>query len=208
MAVASLCRAGLNLFQVNSQVVGGEYAAPLLLGISKRSILEGQASTPAYAAYTGWHADTMFSLVPSKTQVPPSPPSHLCLPRQERHTPTLASHTQACSTNGLAVHPTDRGEEHHGMDMYPAMAVTQPCRSGSFSKKVLVLGPEAMILYTGWEAQHQPGRHCICDDKRAQPGCSSDPRSQTLSLGHHKHLYPGGGGGCPVQPVFLQMSDA
>ncbi|CAL5224046.1 g6670 [Coccomyxa viridis] len=60
--------AGVNLFQINSQVVGGEYAAPLLLGISKRSLLEGQASTPAYAAYTGWHADTMFSLVPSKTQ--------------------------------------------------------------------------------------------------------------------------------------------
>lgn len=65
----SLCRAGLNLFQINSQVVGGDYAAPLLLGISKRSLLEGQASTPPYAAYTGWHADTMFSLVPSKTQV-------------------------------------------------------------------------------------------------------------------------------------------
>ena len=85
MAVASLCRAGLNLFQINSQVVGGEYAAPLLLGISKRSILEGQASTPAYAAYTGWHADTMFSLVPSKTQVAPFPPSYFCLPREERH---------------------------------------------------------------------------------------------------------------------------
>ncbi len=63
------CRAGVNLFQINSVQVGGEYAAPLLLGISKRSLLEGQASTPAYAAYTGWHADTMFSLVPSKTQV-------------------------------------------------------------------------------------------------------------------------------------------
>ena len=59
----------MNLFQINSVQVGGEYAAPLLLGISKRSLLEGQASTPAYAAYTGWHADTMFSLVPSKTQV-------------------------------------------------------------------------------------------------------------------------------------------
>ena len=78
MAVASLHRAGINLFQINSQVVGGEYAAPLLLGISKRSLLEGQASTPAYAAYTGWHADTMFSLVPSKTQVTPHTAASAC----------------------------------------------------------------------------------------------------------------------------------
>ena len=78
VATGSLCRAGVNLFQINSQVVGGEYAAPLLLGISKRSLLEGRASTPAYAAYTGWHADTMFSLVPSKTQVMPHTATSTC----------------------------------------------------------------------------------------------------------------------------------
>ena len=59
----------MNLFQIDSKAVGGQYAAPLLLGISKRSLLEGAASTPAYAAYSGWHADSMFSLVPAKTQV-------------------------------------------------------------------------------------------------------------------------------------------
>lgn len=63
------CRVGVNLFQIDSKAVGGQYAAPLLLGISKRSLLEGTASTPAYAAYSGWHADSMFSLVPAKTQV-------------------------------------------------------------------------------------------------------------------------------------------
>ena len=76
--IGALCRAGVNLFQINSQVVGGEYAAPLLLGISKRSLLEGQATTPAYAVYTGWHADTMFSLVPSKTQVAPHTATSAC----------------------------------------------------------------------------------------------------------------------------------
>lgn len=60
----------MNLFQINGKMVGGSYAAPLLLGVSKRSLVEGRASTPAYVAYTGWHADTMFSLVPAKTQVP------------------------------------------------------------------------------------------------------------------------------------------
>ena len=59
----------MNLFQIDSKAVGGQYAAPLLLGISKRSLLEGAASTPAYAAYSGWHADSMFSLVPAKTLV-------------------------------------------------------------------------------------------------------------------------------------------
>ena len=63
------CRVGVNLFQIDSKAVGGQYAAPLLLGISKRSLLEGAASTPAYAAYSGWHADSMFSLVPAKMQV-------------------------------------------------------------------------------------------------------------------------------------------
>ena len=60
---------GVNLFQINSKAVGGQYAAPLLVGISKRSLLEAAASTPAYAAYSGWHADSMFSLVPAMTQV-------------------------------------------------------------------------------------------------------------------------------------------
>ena len=63
------CRAGVNLFQINGREVGGTYAAPLLLGISKRSLVAGAASTPAYAVWSGWHADTMFSLVPAKTQV-------------------------------------------------------------------------------------------------------------------------------------------
>ena len=63
------CRVGVNLFQINSKAVGGQYAAPLLVGISKRSLLEAAASTPAYAAYSGWHADSMFSLVPAMTQV-------------------------------------------------------------------------------------------------------------------------------------------
>lgn len=67
--IEAVCRVGVNLFQINSKAVGGQYAAPLLLGISKRSLLEGAASTPAYAAYSGWHADSMFSLVPAKTQV-------------------------------------------------------------------------------------------------------------------------------------------
>ena len=61
----------MNLFQINGRAVGGTYAAPLLLGISKRSLVAGAGSSPAYAAWSGWHADTMFSLVPVKTQVTP-----------------------------------------------------------------------------------------------------------------------------------------
>lgn len=72
-------RAGVNLFQINGRAVGGTYAAPLLLGISKRSLVAGSASTPAYATWSGWHADTMFSLVPAKTQVTASSAMSVCL---------------------------------------------------------------------------------------------------------------------------------
>ncbi len=112
MVVGALCRAGVNLFQINSQVVGGEYAAPLLLGISKRSLLEGRASTPAYAVYTGWHADTMFSLVPSKTQVAPhTATSASCTVRRTKL--VWACPTQVCSGNVLAWRP---GLEHKELD--------------------------------------------------------------------------------------------
>ena len=64
-----LFRAGLNLYQINSVVVGGNYTGPLLLGISKRSLLEGKRLQPAHAAFSGWDADSSFTLVPSLTQV-------------------------------------------------------------------------------------------------------------------------------------------
>ncbi|CAL8465747.1 g5283 [Coccomyxa elongata] len=60
--------AGLNLYQINSVTVGGNYTGPLLLGISKRSLLEGKRLQPAYAALSGWAADSSFTLVPSITQ--------------------------------------------------------------------------------------------------------------------------------------------
>ena len=59
--------------------MGGTYAAPLLLGISKRSLVAGAGSSPAYATWSGWHADTMFSLVPAKTQVTASSAMSMCL---------------------------------------------------------------------------------------------------------------------------------
>jgi hypothetical protein len=61
-------RAGLNLYQINSQLVGGNYTGPLLLGISKRALVEGRHSSPAFVAFSGWDADTSFALVPSTTQ--------------------------------------------------------------------------------------------------------------------------------------------
>lgn len=105
------CRAGLNLFQIDSQAVGGEYAAPLLLGISKRSLLGGRASTPAYAAYTGWHADTTFSLVPSRTQVPRlhTATCAVCL-RTDKEVPWRPGHRAAA--DGLASHATHRVVQH------------------------------------------------------------------------------------------------
>nr|QOL01153.1 putative extracellular protein CSOL_076 [Pseudococcomyxa simplex] len=60
--------AGLNLYQINSEAVGGNYTGPLLLAVSKRSLLEGKKSQPAYAAFSGWAADSSFSLVPAITQ--------------------------------------------------------------------------------------------------------------------------------------------
>ncbi|EIE18419.1 hypothetical protein COCSUDRAFT_68334 [Coccomyxa subellipsoidea C-169] len=60
--------AGLNLYQINSEAVGGKYTAPLLLAVSKRSLLEAKRSQPAYAAFSGWAADASFSLVPAVTQ--------------------------------------------------------------------------------------------------------------------------------------------
>ena len=132
-AVGSLCRAGLNLFQINSQVVGGEYAGPLLLGISKRSLLEGQASTPAYAAYSGWHADTMFSLVPSKTQVTSHTGqcAHAASVDAGAH---LACQTQACSRHGPALHPTHRGVECHVPDSVTCNGNDSHCISLSCPK--------------------------------------------------------------------------
>lgn len=69
------CRAGLNLYQINSQTVGGNYTGSLLLAVSKRSLLEGRKASPAYAAFSGWDADSTFSLVPAVTQVS----RHLCI---------------------------------------------------------------------------------------------------------------------------------
>lgn len=68
MRVSAPHRVGLNLYQINAQAVGGNYTAPLLLGISKRSLLDGRHATPAYAALSGWDADTSFTLAPSLTQ--------------------------------------------------------------------------------------------------------------------------------------------
>ena len=61
-------RVGVNLYQINSANVGGNYTAPLLLGISKQSLLGAKHATPAHAAFSGWDADTSFSLAPSLTQ--------------------------------------------------------------------------------------------------------------------------------------------
>ena len=59
---------GLNLYQTYSLDIAGNYTAPMLLGVSKRSLLAGGLAAPAFVAITGWEADTSFSLAPSLTQ--------------------------------------------------------------------------------------------------------------------------------------------
>ena len=66
--LANKRRVGLNLYQINSASFGGNYTAPLLLGVSKASLLKAQHGTPAHAALSGWDADTSFTLAPSLTQ--------------------------------------------------------------------------------------------------------------------------------------------
>ena len=69
----------MNLYQIDSTSVGGNYTAPLLLGVSKRSLLDAQHATPAHAAFSGWDADTSFTLAPSLTQASPEMlRAHLC----------------------------------------------------------------------------------------------------------------------------------
>jgi hypothetical protein len=62
------CRVGLNLYQTYSLNIAGNYSAPMLLGVSKRSLLSGGRAAPAFVAITGWEADISFSLAPSLTQ--------------------------------------------------------------------------------------------------------------------------------------------
>ena len=66
-------RIGLNLYQTYSIVTAGNYTAPLLLGISKASLLAGGRATPAYAAVTDWDRDVTFTLAPSLTQARAGP---------------------------------------------------------------------------------------------------------------------------------------
>ena len=65
------------MYQTYSTITAGNYSAPLLLGISKASLLGGRHATPAYAAVTDWDRDTTFTLAPSLTQVS-CHPSWLC----------------------------------------------------------------------------------------------------------------------------------
>lgn len=90
--------------------MGGNYTGTLLLGISKRSLLEGRHSRPAYAAFSGWDADSTFSLVPSVTQVMLTTP-HLVnqqLPMASSQLPRM--HHPVClstrSSRGMKPYPS------------------------------------------------------------------------------------------------------